>query len=83
MIKEQPIFAKLKKPFFKKKFFTRFIKGKLKTTIKGITEFEVLKGQESFRINSFTQANSWGLFPSGKAYFKKKALIACYLSSPF
>ena len=83
MKKEKPIFAKLKNPFLKKKIFTRFIKGKLETTKKGIVEFQVLKGQESFRINSFTKANSWGLFPSGKSFFKKKALISCYLSTPF
>ena len=83
MKKEKPIFAKLKNPFLKKKIFTRFIKGKLETTKKGIVEFQVLKGQESFRINSFTKANSWGLFPSGKSFFKKKALIGCYLSTPF
>ena len=83
MKKEQPIFAKLKNSFLKQKIFTRFIKGKLETTKKGIVEFQVLKGQESFRINSFTKANSWGLFPSGKSFFKKKALIDCYLSTPF
>jgi len=83
MKKEKPIFAKLKNPFLKKKFFTRFIKGKLETTKKGIVEFQALKGQESFRINSFTKANSWGLFPSGRSSFKKKALIGCYLSTPF
>ena len=83
MKKEQPIFAKLKNSFLKQKIFTRFIKGKLETTKKGIVEFQVLKGQESFRINSFTKANSWGLFPSGKSFFKKKALISCYLSTPF
>ena len=83
MKKEQPIFAKLKNPFLKNKSFTRFIKGKLETTKKGMVEFQVLKGQESFRINSFTKANSWGLFPSGKSSFKKKSLIECYLSMPF
>ena len=83
MKKEQPVFAKLQNPFLKNKFFTRFIKGRLEATKKGITEFKVLKGQESFRINSFTKANSWGLFPKGKSSFKKGSLVECYLSSPF
>ncbi len=83
MPKEKPIYARLKNSFFKKKNFTRFIKGKLCSTKKGTTEFEVLKGQESFRINSFTKANSWGFFPNGKSSFKKGSLVECYLSSPF
>ena len=83
MSKEKPIFARLKNPFLKKKIFTRFIKGKINTTNKGIVKFEVLKGQESFRINSFTRANSWGLFPSGRSSFKRGNLIKCYTTSPF
>ena len=83
MKKEQPIFAKLQNPFLKNKFFTRFIKGKINTNNRGIVEFKVLKGQESFRINSFTKANSWGLFPSGKSSFKRGSLIKCYTTSPF
>ena len=83
MKKEKPIFAKLKNSFIKKKFFTRFIKGKLETTKKGIVEFKVLKGQESFRINSLTKANSWGVFNIGKSYFKKGNVIECYPSVPF
>ena len=83
MKKEQPIFAKLQNPFLKNKFFTRFIKGKINTNNRGIVEFKVLKGQESFRINSFTKANSWGLFPSGKSFFKKGSLIKCFTTSPF
>ena len=83
MKKEQPIFAKLQNPFLKNKFFTRFIKGKINTNNRGIVEFKVLKGQESFRINSFTKANSWGLFPSGKSSFKRGSLIKCFTASPF
>ena len=83
MKKEQPIFAKLQNPFLKNKFFTRFIKGKINTNNRGIVEFKVLKGQESFRINSFTKANSWGLFPSGKSSFKRGSLIKCFTTSPF
>jgi len=43
----------------------------------------VLKGQESFRINSFTQANSWGFFPSGKSKFKKGQFIDCFTVLPY
>ena len=79
---EEAIKAKLKNNFIKKKFFTRFIKGKISFSNKGLVEFKVLKGQESFRINSFTQANSWGLFPSGKSKFKKGQFIECFTILP-
>jgi len=75
---EQPINAKIKNKFNKKKKFTRFIKGKLIFSKKGIAEFEIHKGQESFRIKPFTKSNAWGLFPSGKGNFKKGDLIECY-----
>ena len=77
---EQPINAKIKNNFNKKKKFTRFIKGKLIFSKKGIAEFEIHKGQESFRIKPFTKSNAWGLFPSGKGNFKKGDLIECYNS---
>ena len=81
--KEKPFKAKLKNVFIKKKEFTRFIKGKISFSNKGLVEFEVLGGQESFRINSFTQANSWGFFPSGKSKFKKGQFIDCFTVSPY
>ena len=74
----KPIYAKLKTQFKKKKNFTRFIKGQISFTNKGIAEFKVQKGQESFRIKPFTKSNAWGLFPSGKANFKKNDYIKCY-----
>tara|TARA_Y100001970_G_C14209303_1_gene845976 strand:- start:1161 stop:2399 length:1239 start_codon:yes stop_codon:yes gene_type:complete len=78
-IKEnKPINAKLKYQFIKKKNFTRFIKGIISFTNKGTVEFKVQKGQESFRIKPFTKSNTWGLFPSGKAKFKKGDYIKCY-----
>jgi len=83
MKKENPVFAKLKNSFVKKRKFTRFIKGKINTTSKGIIKFKILTGQESYRINSFTKSNSWGLFPSGKSHFKIGNLIKCYTNSPF
>ena len=75
---EKPLKAVLKNSFFKKKDFTRFIKCKLSTNHKGLQEVEVLKGQESFRIKSFVNANAWGSFPSGKSNFKKGNIIDCF-----
>ena len=75
---EKPLKAILKNSFIKKKDFTRFIKCKLYMNNKGLQEVEVLKGQESFRIKSFVNANSWGSFPSGKSKFKKGDIIDCF-----
>ena len=74
----KPIFAKITNKFIKQKKFTRFIKGKLNFTKKGIVEFTVNKGQESYKIKPFTKSNVWGLFPSGKEKFKKGDFIECY-----
>ena len=77
-IENKPINSKIKYQLTKKKNYTRFIKGKLSFSKKGIAEFETYKGQESFRIKPFTNSNAWGLFPNGKDKFKKGALIECY-----
>ena len=73
--------AILKKKFVKKKSFTRFIKGRISFENSGSIMFEVLKGQESFRINPFTKTNAWGLFPNTKSIFKRGDLIECYSPS--
>ena len=78
MKNEKPFLARLKNNYKKKKNFTRFLKGKVSSNNKGILEIEVLKGQESFRIKSFTKANTWCLFKSGKSTFKKGDLIECF-----
>jgi molybdopterin molybdotransferase len=78
MTKEKPFKAKLKNSYEKKKNFTKFLKGKISTNKKATLEVEVLKGQESFRIKSFTRANTWALFRSGKSTFKKGELIECF-----
>ena len=78
---EKPILAKLKNNFSKKKNFTRFIKGIVTFSNKGNAEFQILKGQESYKIKSFTKANSWGVFQNGKDKFKKGEYIKCYSSS--
>ena len=74
----KPINSIIKNQLTKKKKFTRFLKGKLSVSKKGIAEFETHKGQESFRIKPFTKSNAWGLFPSGKDKFKKGDFIECY-----
>ena len=75
---EKPVFAKLKYKFQKKKNFTRFIKGKLFFTKKGEVEFEANKGQESYKIGSFTKSNAWGVFKDGVSNFKKGTRVECY-----
>ena len=79
--KEKLVTAKIMNTFIKKKNFTRFIKGKLLINNKGVTRFKILKGQESFRINSFSKSNAWGLFPNGKSVFKKGEYIKCFTLS--
>ena len=78
MTKEKSFKAKLKNSYEKKKNFTKFLKGKISINKKATLEVEVLKGQESFRIKSFTRANTWALFRSGKSTFKKGELIECF-----
>ena len=75
---ERPFKAKLKNSYSKKKNFTRFLKSKVVINNKGALEVEVLKGQESFRIKSFTKSNAWALFRSGRSAFKKGELIECF-----
>ena len=74
---EKPIVAKLKYKFQKKKNFTRFIKGKLIFTKKSELEFIVNKGQESYKIESFTKSNAWGIFKDGISNFEKGDRIEC------
>ena len=78
MKREKPFKAKLKNRYEKKNNFTKFLKGKISINNKGVLEIKVLKGQESFRIKSFTKANVWGFFRSGKSAFKKGELIECF-----
>ena len=58
IIETKPINARIKNQLIKKKNFTRFVKGKLSFSIKGVAEFEIHKGQESFRIKPFTKSNA-------------------------
>ena len=75
---EKSIKAVLKNDFFKDKKFTRFLKSKLHTTKNGKLEVEILKGQESFRIQSFVKSNIWTILPSGKSKFKKNEIVNCF-----
>ena len=45
----------------------------------GKLEVELLRGQESFRINSFTKSNVWAVLPGGQSKFKKGQIIDCFL----
>ena len=78
--KEKPIQAVLKNNFEKKKNLTRFIKSKLKTSKNGKLEVELLRGQESFRINSFVKSNVWAVLPKGQSRFKKGQIIDLFLT---
>ena len=73
--------AKIKNKFVKKKQFTRFIKGRIYFSKKSSVKFEILKGQESYKISSFVNSNAWGVFPSGKEIFKKGDYIKCFTLS--
>ena len=79
IVEEKPFKAVLKNKFIKKINFTRFVKSKINTTKNGKIETEILKGQESFRIQSFIKSNIWTLLPSGKSKFKKGDIVECYL----
>ena len=78
---EKPIYARLKNKFSKKKKFTRFIKGKLTFDKLGTAQFEVFKGQESYKIEPFVKSNAWGVFKDGISSFNKGNLIECYSAS--
>ena len=75
------ITAKLKNKFSKKKKFTRFVKGKLTFDKKGLVQFEVFEGQESYKIEPFVKSNAWGVFKDGVSVFNRGNLIEVYSAS--
>ncbi len=79
--KDKPIKAILKNEFKKKINFTRFVKSKLNTTKDGKIEVKILKGQESYKIQSFVNSNIWTVLPAGKSKFEKNDLVECFLSN--
>ena len=76
---EKPIKAILTNSFSKKINFTRFVKSKINTTKDGKVEVEILKGQESFRVQSFVKSNIWTVLANGKSRFKKNEIVDCFL----
>ena len=72
---EKKYTAKLKNTYFKVKNFTHFVRCFVKISSQGVVELEVLKGQQSNRIKSFTKSNCWGIFPNRKNKFKKGDII--------
>ena len=78
---EKAIKAILINRFSKKNNFTRFAKSKINTTKDGKVRVMTLKGQESFRIQSFVKSNIWTIFPSGKSTFKKNEIVDCFLQN--
>ena len=75
---EKPIKAILINSFSKKKNFTRFVKSKINTTNDGKVKVKILKGQESFRVQSFVKSNIWTVLPNGKSRFKKNEIVDCF-----
>ena len=75
MVKEEKLKAKLINKYSKRKNFTHFARCLINVNSKGLTELRVLQQQQSHRIKSFTKANSWGIFPSGKDRFKPGDII--------
>ena len=78
---EKPFYGILKNDFYKKSQFTRFVKSKINTTKDGKIVIEILKGQESFRIQPFVKSNIWTLLPSGKSKFRKNEIVDCFFHS--
>ena len=73
--KEKRFSAKLSNKYLKVKNFTHFVRCFVKIDNRGQVQLQVLQGQQSNRIKSFVEANSWGIFPSGKDKFKKGEII--------
>ena len=75
MTKEEKFKAKLVNKYSKRKNFTHFARCLISVNSKGLSELRVLQEQQSHRIKTFTKANCWGIFPSGKEQFKPGDII--------
>jgi molybdopterin molybdotransferase len=75
MLKEKTFKAKLINKYTKRKDFTHFARCLMNVNFKGLVEMKVLQEQQSHRIKSFSKANCWGIFPSGKDQFKPGDII--------
>ena len=78
---EKPIKAILVNKFSKKINFTRFVKSRINTTKDGKIKVEILKGQESYRVQSFVKSNIWSFLPAGKSKFKRNEILDCFLQN--
>tara|TARA_B100000674_G_scaffold398168_1_gene343200 strand:+ start:357 stop:1610 length:1254 start_codon:yes stop_codon:yes gene_type:complete len=76
---EKSLKAILKNKFTKNQNFTRFLRSTFNTTKNGKLEVNVLKRQESFRIEPFVKSNIWTVLHSGKKEFKKGEIVDCFL----
>jgi len=75
MLKEKKFKAQLINKYSKRKDFTHFARCLLNVNSRGLLELRVLQEQQSHRIKTFTKANCWGIFPSGKDQFKPGNII--------
>ena len=75
MTKEKRFKAKLINKYSKRKNFTHFARCLIHVDSKGLIKLKVIKEQQSHRIKSFTEADCWGIFPSGKDRFKPGNII--------
>ena len=75
MAKEEKFKARLINKYSKRKDFTHFARCLISVNSKGLSELRVLQEQQSHRIKTFTKANCWGIFPSGKEQFKPGDII--------
>jgi len=57
------------------------MKSKLNTTKEGRAIVEILRGQESFRVQSFINSNVWTVLPAGKSKFKNNEIVDCFFSN--
>ena len=59
---EAPKFARLTAPFNKKGPLRLFLKARTRLSPEGVTELEILPGQESFKIAPLLHTNAWAIF---------------------
>ena len=73
---ESPAFARLTAPFNKKGPLRLFLKARTRLSPEGITELEILPGQESFKIAPLLHTNAWAIFDeTPKAYPADQAVM--------
>ena len=76
LVDEAPQFARLTAPFNKKGPLRLFLKARTRLSPEGITELEILPGQESFKIAPLLHTNAWAIFDeTPKAYPADQAVM--------